>query len=405
MARNDLAKPGAGDWPLTNPWPPLIVGLVAGVLGVLLAGWSGTAGVLVRLAVVGVAVLSGAAAVSLRLHFAGWELEDRAKSAGIVALGAVIAVLAFAGLDPDWDSARLVLAVVTGVALAGAVLILLPTAVRKVVLVLLVLVHFGGIFCAVTSVPPPNAPAPWLTTTAWTYFYRPYLQFLYLNNAYHFYSPDPGPPTLLWFHIDYKGGSERWVRLPERDQFHTKQEYQRRLALTESTNQLMSSPPEFVLNNYAAERQRAGNLYHIPIHPELSAAFQFHEPNAYSKHMIAAYARHVAYAYKSETDPGAEVEGVKVYRVVHSILTAEQMDAGQRPTDPTTNLPYYQGEFDKEGNLKNPKDPFLYWLIPIMWVPKEPGAGIIRLQPKPDPERYEIHDYTKDHAAIPTRKP
>ena len=28
--------------------------------------------------------------------------------------------------------------------------------------------------------------------------FRHYLLFTYMNNAYHFYSPDPGPPTLLY---------------------------------------------------------------------------------------------------------------------------------------------------------------------------------------------------------------
>ena len=26
---------------------------------------------------------------------------------------------------------------------------------------------------------------------------------MYLNNAYHFYSPDPGPATYVWFRIFY----------------------------------------------------------------------------------------------------------------------------------------------------------------------------------------------------------
>src|SRR5262249_51727018 len=31
------------------------------------------------------------------------------------------------------------------------------------------------------------SPSPWLSTQIWTRIYRPYLEFLYLNNAYHFY--------------------------------------------------------------------------------------------------------------------------------------------------------------------------------------------------------------------------
>ena len=35
---------------------------------------------------------------------------------------------------------------------------------------------------------------------AWVYFYRPYLQFMYLERHVSlFYSPEPGPGILVWF--------------------------------------------------------------------------------------------------------------------------------------------------------------------------------------------------------------
>ena len=372
MARTDYKKGESRDWPVTNPWLPLLIGVGAALIAALLPKWSGTAGVLVRVVPVVVGLVAAGGAVSLRLRFAGQDMEDRAKSAIVVAVAALVPLLAYAATDKDWDSIRLLFEVMTGVGVAGAVLVLLPTLARRVVVSLLVLIHFGGILTAVTSVPPPGGDAPWLTTEVWTRFYRPYLQFMYLNNAYHFYSPEPGPPTLLWFHLKYADGSERWVRLPEREQFHTRQEYQRRLALTESANMLV--PP---LQNFPRQmedmRLMAGNTNSppIPVHPQLPSNMQCRIPSPYSRKMIEAYARHVGHNYPSEKDPEAEVTRVAVFRVIHTMLSPEQMKEGMRPTDPTTYLPYYQGTFDKDGKQKNLPDPFLYWLIPIMWVPEK----------------------------------
>jgi hypothetical protein len=408
MARNDLVKSGAAEWPLTNPWPPLIVGVVASALALMLAGWSGTAGVLTRVLILAVGLLAGAAAVSLRLSFAGWELEERTKSAGLLAVSGLISLLSFEALDEAWDSARLVLGVLTFVSLAGAVLVLLPTGIRKVVIVLLVLIHFGGILTAVTSVPPPPSPPPWLTNQAWTRFYRNYLQFMYLNNAYHFYSPEPGPPTLVWFHLTYSDGSARWVRIPEREQFRTRVEYQRRLALTESINQLLPTPPDLP-PEITRRRALAGDHFGVPLYPNLAIQRQFQAPQTLSKHHLSCCARFAALHFPSETDPNATVEGVKIYRVIHNMLNGSEMASGKiRPNDPNTYAPYFQGEYDQDGNLKNPQDPFLYWLIPIIRVPK---AGFA---PNPfpvgegggemDPENSEIEDYTKVHAGIPAKK-
>jgi hypothetical protein len=405
MPRIDAVKADSGDWPVRNPWPLLVAGLAAGVLALLLPAWSGTVGILVRVLLILAGLLCAGGAVSLRLYFAGQDVDDRAKSAGLLALAALVPLLCYAAADKDWDTFRLVLTVLTVVAVVGAVLVLLPTVARRVAVSLLLLFHFAGILTAVTSVSPPGADPPWLVSQAWIRVFRPYLQFAYLNNAYHFYSPEPGPPELLWFHIEYADGTSRWEEMPKREQFQTRQEYQRRLALTESVNMLMPNPPALP-EELKQRRLVAATAYQIPVYPGLSETFQYREPQAYSKKMISAYARHAARNYPNPDNPGVAVEGVKVYRVVHNMLSAEQMDEGYRPLDPTFYAPYYQGEFDKDGNLKDPTDPFLYWLIPIMWVPKDRAQPrMIPIDRKPNPEEFEIVDFTKVHANIKTRKP
>src|SRR5205807_1558296 len=91
--------------------------------------------------------------------------------------------------DPlSWDTMRMALRVFTVVALVASALVLASVRVRRWTISVLILLHFGGIASASLS----PAPSPWLVGQLWTRVFRPYLEFMYLNNAYHFYAPDPG---------------------------------------------------------------------------------------------------------------------------------------------------------------------------------------------------------------------
>jgi hypothetical protein len=288
----------------------------------------------------------------------------------VLALAALVAGLGSLVVPEAWDSAQLLLRVSAGVAAVAALLTLVPRTAGRVVISLLLVFHLGGLVTAVTSVPPPGAPAPWVVTQLWTRCYRPYLQFLYLNNAYHFYSPEPGPASLLWSCVSYEDGSSRWVKVPNRRRDARDPlalEYYRRLALTESTNQL---EPVQVLSAEASQRRAlAGQLLGLPSPDELALYLpgvpQFRVPGDTSRRLLQNYARFLA-ATHPHPDPAVGVRGVKVYRIVHAMSSPADFAAGRSPLDPTLYLPYYQGEFDREGNLKNPGDPFLYWLLPIL---------------------------------------
>jgi hypothetical protein len=338
-----------------------------------------------RFPVVAVGLLLVAAAVSLRLSFAPWaELEDRTVSAGLVALGGLACILAAYSLDPSWDSIKLLLSVGFGVALAGALLILLPPLTRRLALTVLVVVHFGGIFTAVFSVAPPASAPPFIVTGLWTYFYRNYLQFMYLNNAYHFYSPDPGPPSMLWFAIKYDKGAPRWVTLPAREQYRTRQDYQRYLALCEYTNMVApGSPPGPVFQMMWQKRNELAGKMGFGYGPDANTppAAMFRMPTAYSKKVIASYARYAATHFPS-SDPEGQVVSVRVYRVQHTILQPSEMNGGKHPLARDTYLPYFMGEFDPNGKLvrdvpsftatgeldrsqpDEKRDYFLYWALP-----------------------------------------
>ncbi len=376
--------------PASFPLRFLIAAGAASLLALGLAAVDVEALVPVRVGLILAALVLALRGVNLRLAEAEAGQAERATTAVYLGGGAFVALLTLIASDAAWDSFRLLLGVVVAVGVIGALLLLLPVVARRGVLLLLILVHFGGILTAVFSVAPPNATPCWLTNTLWSVFYRPYLQMMYMNNAYHFYSPEPGPPTLLWFRLEFDKGDPVWVKLPNREDFPTRLQYQRRLALTESTNQNLTPAPRPLFTLALQRRAQTG----IPLHPELDPVFQYREPNAYSKLMIRAFARRVATEpeYRGQTDPDAVVKGVKVYRVVHNIIQPKDMARGASPLDETLYTPYYMGDFAwrpeidpgtgtlvidpetkrprLEWRLTDPTDPTLYWLIPYLREPK-----------------------------------
>ncbi|MEI6325411.1 MAG: hypothetical protein WCO91_08180, partial [Gemmataceae bacterium] len=151
------------------------------------------------------------------------EINQRLVAVGVLCLVGLLQVGSTLWIIPhsddparNWDTIKNLGFVLGGVPVFGAFLILMPLLFRKVILICLVCFHFVGILSAVTSVDPPGTHAPWVSTFLWVKIYRPYLHFLYMNNAYHFYSPEPGPATLVWYRIDYSDGKSRWIRIPHR---------------------------------------------------------------------------------------------------------------------------------------------------------------------------------------------
>jgi hypothetical protein len=326
-------------------WPALIGGLASNGLALVCQlgfGWD-------LVGLVGLGLLATGAAVAIRPS--NWAVLATAAVSGALSAGAI---------GPRWDSAQLMILFLSGVAAAAAVLVVLPRLVRHIVISLAILFHFGGIFTAVTTVPP----IPWITAQMWTYIYRPYLEFMYLSNAYHFYAPEPGPPTLIWAYVKYEDGSGQWVKLPRRQDYPLAVEYQRRLSLTESVNQLL--PPNGAPAEVRSRRLEGWTQHGIPGHPSMAENMQYREPTIYSKRMLESYSRYLARITPHHDDPSIKVKSVKIYRVIHALLTQKELADGRDPTRLTTYVPYYQGEFDVDGKLLDPNDPCLYWVVPIL---------------------------------------
>jgi hypothetical protein len=296
-------------------------------------------------------------------------------------------------------------------AFLGFLLVLCPPWVRRLAVSLVIVFHFGGICTAVLAAPPQ----PWVFEWLWVNIYRPYLQFTYLNNAYHFYAPEPGPASLMWYRIEYEPNDDgtrnyRWVKVPnledgelieydanDRPRRVPRVEHTRRLSLAMSAGQNIQLAPA-VLNNLAQQRTIRGGVDRIPSYPVniLPMDRQYREPNSVAKRWIASYARHVALKYKHGTHPEKKVTGVKVYLAEHLYPSPAELGtthdergkelAPRKLNDPTHYLPTYLGEFDADGKMKpecfrlevdgrgnmnkydvSQRDPYLYWVIPILY--------------------------------------
>jgi hypothetical protein len=398
MSGNPMSSlPQAGWRP--RPWPVLLAGLAITAVGLILHV-AGDALAPIRFVLFLAGLITAGAALSMRFRVAGAPFEERMETAGMLAVAAFAGLLAFIGADPSWDSMQMVLVVLIAVALLGVVLVLLPATIRAIVVGVLVLVHFGGMITAATTIAPPGSSAPWVSRELWANVYRRYLEFMYLNNAYHFYSPEPGPPSLVWFHIKYADGHVKWFKIPHRDEDAVPIHHTRLLSITESiaaTSGLPQEPGRWV--DLKTSRERAGDLLKIQVAPDtiMPETIQYQETQPLSQKLIESYVRHVAWEFPSLGEPSNTVKSIKVYRLRHTIISPQAVAEGRSPLDKTTYVPFYQGEYDAEGKLLHVEnDPFRYWYMPIYTRPKDGGP----YRPNLKPDELDLVDSLTRHAQL-----
>jgi hypothetical protein len=314
------------------------------------------------------------------------------------------ALLGALSLLPEWDSLRMLLFVLAGIAVLCAAIVPLPRILRRLAFSLLILFHFAGISCAVLNV----NPSPWLTAYAWAHCFQYYLNFIYMNNAYHFYAPEPGPGIMIWFDVHYDDLSEQWMELPVRENHHWLLNYQRRLSLPEQINQTVNNQPPS--DQAIRARALAGNRDGIPFYYGglIPDAAEYRPPTSSTKMMLESYARHVGHSMPHPTDPNRKITGIKVYRVVHRMMSPKETSLGLSPEKKWFFQPFFQGEYDADGNLKNPEDPYLYWLIPLVNKnnPRLSSGEMVELDTKAALHQDEhILDCMEIHTRLPTILP
>ncbi len=292
----------------------------------------------------------------------------------------VAALLSLVGLPESWDSFPPVFRVLTGVGVAGVVLCLSSPGWRVIFASAAIMFHFSGIFMATTS-PPPQ---PWITEQVRTRIFQPYLTFAYMGNAYHFYSPDPGPASVLAFFLKTETGTDangkkeyqtRWVIMPTRPadvRDPLGLGYFRRLSLTEQVARGGGNGLSDQSERSEVVGRRTSVANAIPFHPIFSPEAQYRLPNSdVIRYVLPSYASHVILDETSGKEEAAKTT-VKIYRLEHMTTPVEQFrqkladGTFPSPYHPGTFRPYFMGEFDAHGTLINPQDELLYWMLPIL---------------------------------------
>ena len=399
--------------PFGRSWLFLLAGLV-----LLVCAWALRRSSLleVRIALLVAGFVVTYATVVERLRRMTWDFPDRLEASAMVSMSILGAVACLSATGEAWTSGRIFFGGLFALTLVGGVLILLPPLARRVALSLLVVFHLGGLVTAITAVDPPNGSAPWVSQILMARVYRPYLNLLYMSNAYHFYSPDPGTSSVMRFAVFYSDGDRKWIQVPDKKDCPIGMTYQRVNALPEHSfysngrfppndsdlraNRNLPRPPRGSWDDINRRRQHGSTLLWgpdnkpIPMVPELDPALQYQQPTEISERQIASVARHIwHYPPAQSQTPGVTIVAVKVYRVKIYVLTPYELAKGQDPFDPLKTMPYFLGEFDEEGTLLHPEDPFLYWYLPIVRVSPsypEQRVGLPVVSVRVDPPKYAV---------------
>jgi hypothetical protein len=121
-----------------------------------------------------------------------------------------------------------------------------------------------------------------------------------------------------------------------------------------------------------------------------------------ARFIIPSYASHVVLEHTADKETAARTT-VKVYRMQHNTMSVEEFVNWRKragmindPYHPSTYRAYFLGEFDARGNLLNPQEPMLYWLVPVLPKPGGPSPG--------DPNRRDFLDFLSYHALVPQER-
>lgn len=397
---------GTASGPLVPDPPPdlltvrrtALVGLGVCLVALVLAG----------LALAGVGDGPGVlSAVRVWLVFGGaitliYSLSRRPEQCSLWLLGAAGGIVSRFALPPHWDSAQMVVTILAVVALVGAGLCALSPQVRYRVLLGGLAFHFFGIFLATTW----PEPTPWITQQLGGRIYLPYLSTMYLRNAYHFYSPDPGPASHVFVLITYDtidpttGKSQaEWYTLPDRKTQWKDPlglTYYRRLSVTEQVSQGVPDYTADTAERRAVRERRTksaaglwSNYPRIPFAPEDEGSqYRLPRPDIV-RYLLPSYAAHLIHAHST---PDRSVKSVKIYRLEHRVLPVNRLAEKFSPHHPTTFRPYFLGEYalapNGDAELVDTQDPMLYWLCPILQ--KVPSST--------DPQKRDYEDFLSQHA-------
>ena len=132
----------------------------------------------------------------------------------------------------------------------------------QVALSLLVLLHLLAVCTPPFSLATRSADGPSPAIAPIFNVLRPYIDALYLNHAYFFFAPDPGPSHLVKYEVDFANGQPTITgQFPDKQQQWPRLLYHRHFMLSESLTERFSPPTAEPEPQRRDESRRAARVY------------------------------------------------------------------------------------------------------------------------------------------------
>jgi hypothetical protein len=212
-----------------------------------------------------------------------------------------------------------------------------PPVAVKVVISVIVFAHLSAIFVHVLA-----GGGPFVLKQAASHV-RPYLNFMWLDNAYRFYAPNPGDTEVLWYKLIYQDGSSRWTQIPRREDFYLRMPFQRHMSLALLAS--MRTQQETVDLKTDANSVASLLTFSRP------ATKQVLTPEG--EIIYRSYARHIANTYPEHYLTKAKLAYMECYFCRYIIRQPYQMRENIAMFDPRMLTIQYIGNFDPEGVMSN----------------------------------------------------
>jgi hypothetical protein len=174
-----------------------------------------------------------------------------------------------------------------------------------------------------------------------TSVFRPYLKFMWLDNAYRFYAPEPGATEVIWFYLRYQDGSARWYQVPRREDFTLRMPFQRYMSVAlHATMKTESKVVPFKEDASALTVALRENRPKLKYVLDSTGLIYFQ-----------SYVRHVARKHAAHPATHAPLAAVDVYRVTYELRGPFDVRQNIDMYDPRLVTVHAFGSFDPGGTL------------------------------------------------------
>lgn len=212
-----------------------------------------------------------------------------------------------------------------------------PSVFIRLIVSLVVFLHLGAIIIYVIG-----AGGPFVMKQASSWI-RPYLKMMWLDNAYRFYAPNPGPTEVIWYRLQYDDGSTRWTQLPKREDFYFRMPFQRHMSIA-----LLASM--MIEKEAIKPAEDAASVANILVNNSVSYKTVL---TAAAEVYFRSYARHIARKEARHPTRGSQLVSMDCYMTHYGIRLPYDMRMNMDMYDPRTLQIQFIATYSPDGTMSN----------------------------------------------------